>query len=326
MAQTSISPDQRYVRSGTSRTVAVARKSASPYRGYEVFLLPGVLWFLALIVAPFLVNIAVSFTKWQGVGTPIWTGLANYQKALGDSTFWTSFRNNLSLIVAMTIIPTIIGLFLAAFLFDYISKKFGAGVTSFFRAGFYVPQVIPIVVTAIAWRWILQPDWGAVNTLLRAVGLGSLAHNWLGDPATAMPSIMTMMVWFQIGYPLVIFMAALQRVDPELHEAAALDGASWLQSFAYVTIHLIRPEIYVVILTTMIHALKVFPPVWLMTRGGPGTATYVASYFSFRNFFEISNVGYGATIATILTVIIVLITIVYIRVQIQQQREEGLYG
>jgi raffinose/stachyose/melibiose transport system permease protein len=325
MAQ-SVSSNQGYARPGISPTLAVARKSASPYRGYEVFLLPGVVWFLALIVAPFLVNIAVSFTKWQGVGTPIWIGLTNYQKAFGDATFWTSFRNNLSLILAMTIIPTIVGLFLAAFLFDYISKKFSAGVTSFFRAGFYVPQVIPIVVAAIAWRWILQPDWGAVNTLFRAVGLGSLAHNWLGDPATAMPSIMAMMVWFQIGYPLVIFMAALQRVDPELYEAAALDGASWLQTFFYVTIHLIRPEIYVVVLTTMIAALKVFPPVWLMTRGGPGTATYVASYFSFRNFFEISNVGYGATIATILTVIIVLITIVYIRVQTQQQREEGLYG
>jgi len=310
----------------TSLAAVVRRKSSSPYSGYEIFLVPGIVIFLVLIVAPFLVNIAVSFTKWQGVGTPLWIGLTNYQKALSDATFWTSFKNNLSLIVAMTIVPTIIGLFLAAFLFDYISRKFGAGVTNFFRAGLYLPQIVPIVVAAIAWRWILQPDWGAVNSLLRGVGLDALAHNWLGDAATAMPSIMVMMVWFQLGYPLVIFMAALQRIDPELYEAAALDGASWLQSFFYVTIHLIRPEIYVVVLTTIIHALKVFPPVWLMTRGGPGTATYVASYFSFRNFFEISNVGYGATIATILTIIIVLITVIYLKVQTQQEREEGLYG
>ena len=321
-----VSPNDGRARPVASPTVAPARKSSSPYRGYEVFLIPGILVFLVLIVAPFLINIGVSFTKWQGVGAPLWIGLTNYQKALADSTFWTSFRNNLSLIVAMTVVPTIVGLFLAAFLFDYIAKRFGASVTSFFRAGLYVPQVVPVVVAAIAWRWILQPDWGAVNTLLRGVGLGSLAHNWLGDVATAMPSIMVMMVWFQIGYPLVIFMAALQRVDPELHEAAALDGASWLQTFFHITIQLIRPEIYVVVLTTIIHALKVFPPVWLMTRGGPGTATYVASYFSFRNFFEMSNVGYGATIATILTIIIVLITVAYLKVQTQQEREEGLYG
>jgi raffinose/stachyose/melibiose transport system permease protein len=322
----SISSDDEQARPATSPIATAARKNSSPYRGYELFLIPGIVVFMVLIVVPFLINIAVSFTKWQGVGTPVWIGLANYQKALADATFWTSFKNNLALIVAMTIIPTIVGLFLAAFLFDYISRKFGTGLTSFFRAGLYVPQVIPVVVAAIAWRWILQPDWGAVNTLLKGVGLGSLAHNWLGDAATAMPSIMVMMVWFQIGYPLVIFMAALQRVDPELYEAASLDGASWLQTFFYITIQLIRPEIYVVVLTTIIHALKVFPPVWLMTRGGPGTSTYVASYFSFRNFFEMSNVGYGATIATILTIIIVLITVAYLRVQTQQERQEGLYG
>jgi raffinose/stachyose/melibiose transport system permease protein len=318
--------DQPARPTASSAVVPWRKNTASPYSGYEIFLAPGIVVFLVLIVAPFLVNIGVSFTKWQGVGAPLWVGLTNYQKALSDATFWTSFKNNLSLIVAMTIIPTIVGLFLAAFLFDYISRKFGAGVTNFFRAGLYLPQIVPIVVAAIAWRWILQPDWGAVNSLLRGVGLSALAHNWLGDAATAMPSIMVMMVWFQMGYPLVIFMAALQRVDPELYEAAALDGASWLQSFFYVTIHLIRPEIYVVVLTTIIHALKVFPPVWLMTRGGPGTATYVASYFSFRNFFEISNVGYGAAIATILTVIIVLVTVIYLRVQTQQERQEGLYG
>jgi raffinose/stachyose/melibiose transport system permease protein len=137
---------------------------------------------------------------------------------------------------------------------------------------------------------------------------------------------MVMMVWFQIGYPLVIFMAGLQRVDPELYEAAALDGASWLQTFSHITVQLIRPEIYVVVLTTMIHALKVFPQVWLMTRGGPGTSTYVASYFSFRNFFEMGNVGYGATVATILAIIIALITVAYLRVQSQQERQEGIYG
>jgi raffinose/stachyose/melibiose transport system permease protein len=322
----SISSDDEQARPATSPIATAARKNSSPYRGYELFLIPGIVVFMVLIVVPFLINIAVSFTKWQGVGTPVWIGLANYQKALADATFWTSFKNNLALIVAMTIIPTIVGLFLAAFLFDYISRKFGTGLTSFFRAGLYVPQVIPVVVAAIAWRWILQPDWGAVNTLLKGVGLGSLAHNWLGDAATAMPSIMVMMVWFQIGYPLVIFMAALQRVDPELYEAASLDGASWLQTFFHITIQLIRPEIYVVVLTTIIAALKVFPPVWLMTRGGPGTSTYVASYFSFRNFFEMSNVGYGATVATVLTMIIVLITVAYLRVQTQHERQEGLYG
>lgn len=298
----------------------MAHKISSLSKGYVVFLLPGVFAFLLLIVFPFLANIGLSFTKWSGIGKPIWIGLANYDKAMGDSSFWASFKNNLLLIVAMTIIPTIIGLFLATFLFDYIVDKFGQGVSSFFRAGFYLPQIIPLVVAAIVWRWIYQPNWGALNGLLKSLGLDSLTRAWLGDHSTAMYAVMGMMVWFQIGYPLVIFMAALQRVDPELYEAAALDGASWLQKFFYITIHLIRPEIYVVVLTTAIHALKIFAPIYAMTRGGPGKATIVASYFSYQNFFERSNVGYGATIATVLTIIIILLTTVFIIVQTRREQ------
>jgi raffinose/stachyose/melibiose transport system permease protein len=299
-------------------------KGYSLNKGYAVFLLPGVLAFLLIVIIPFLVNIGVSFTRWQGVGAPTWIGLANYQKAMGDAAFWASFRNNLYLIVAMTIIPTLTGLFLAAFLFDYISTKFGQGVSNFFRAGFYLPQIIPVVVAAVVWRWILQPDWGVLNWLLTAVGLEALTRNWLGDAATALPSVMGVMVWFQIGYPLVIFMAGLQRIDPELYEAAALDGASWFQRFLHITIHLIRPEIYVVVLTTTIHALKIFGPIYAMTGGGPGTATIVASYFSYKSFFENSNVGYGATMATVLTILVILITVVYIRIQRQQEQRESL--
>jgi raffinose/stachyose/melibiose transport system permease protein len=300
----------------------MVQKSASPYKGYGIFLIPGFVIFFIIIVIPFVVNIGVSFTKWTGVGTPMWAGLANYAKAFGDSIFWTSFKNNLFLIMALTTIPTLIGLLLAAFLSDYIAKRFGNTVASFFRAGFYLPQIIPVVVAALVWRWILQPDWGVLNTFFKSVGLPGLAHNWLGDAATALPSVILMLIWFQIGYPLVIFMSALQRIDPEYYEAAAIDGATWLQKFRYITIPLIRPEIYVVILTTTIYALKTFGPVYAMTKGGPGNATMVASYFSYKNFFENSNVGYGATMSTVLTIIVMVITVIYVRVQTRQEQRE----
>jgi raffinose/stachyose/melibiose transport system permease protein len=277
------------------------------------------------VIIPFLINIGVSFTRWSGVGTPTWIGLANYQKAAADSTFWASFKNNMTLILAMTVIPTLVGLFLAVVLFDYVARKFGKGVAGFFRAGYYLPQVLPAVMAGVVWGWILFPtDAGSLNWLLKSLGITTQPVNWLGDAATAMISVMVVMVWFQIGYPLVIFMAGLQRVDPELGEAAEIDGASWLQRFAYVTIPQLRPEIFVVVLTTMIHALKVFGQIFVLTRGGPGSATMVASYFAYKNFFEISNVGYGSTIATILTLIIIVITIVYIRVQARQEPQESL--
>jgi len=297
----------------------VRQKIFSPKWGYTGFLLPGVILFLLIIIIPFLVNLGVSFTKWSGVQSPVWIGLDNYQKLLGDATFWASFTNNVIMIIAMTIIPTIIGLLLSTFLFDYIASKFGTAISNFFRAGFYLPQILPVAIAGVMWRWILQPDWGALNWFFNAVGLSSAAHNWLGDYATALPTVMMIMIWFQIGYPLVIFMSALQRIDPELLEAAQIDGASWLQRFYYITIHLIRPEILVVVLTTTIAALKMFGQIFVLTRGGPGTATIVPSYFAYQNFFEKANVGYGSAISTVMTLIIIVLTVLFINAQSKQE-------
>ena len=303
---------------------AALSKTYSPDKGYWIFLVPGTLALTLVIILPFLVNVGVSFTEWNGISAPEWVGLANYEKAFSDATFWASFQNNLAMIIAMTIIPTILGLFLATFLFDFIASRFGNTVASIFRSGFYLPQVLPVAIAGVVWRWILQPNWGALNYLLNSLGLESLTHNWLGDASTAMLSVMAIMVWFQLGYPLVIFMAALQRVDPDLYEAAAVDGATWWQRFFHITIHLIRPEIFVVVLMTIIHALKVFAQIFVLTRGGPGRATIVPSYFAYQNFFEKANVGYGATIATLMTIIIVIVTAVFITLQSRQERKDGI--
>ncbi|HEU4324915.1 MAG TPA: sugar ABC transporter permease [Roseiflexaceae bacterium] len=298
----------------------MVRKASRQDLGYALFLIPGLLLFVLIIVVPLLMNIGVSFTRWRGVGMPTWIGLENYALLLRDATFWASFRNNLAMIVAMTVIPTIIGLLLAAVLFDYVARVFRRGqrISSLFRAGFYLPQILPVAIAGVVWGWVLHPRTGALNWLLEAVGLGGLAHNWLGEASTALPTVMAIMVWFQIGYPLVIFMAGLQRVDPELLEAAAIDGATWFQRFFYITVRIIQPEIFVVVLTTTIAALKVFGQIFVLTRGGPGRATIVPSYFAYQNFFEKANVGYGSAIATIMTLIIVALTAVFIRVQAKE--------
>jgi len=290
-------------------------------KGYGYFLIPGITFFILLIILPFIANVGISFTKWQGIGAPEWVGLENYARALGDKVFWASFKNNLLLIIAMTIVPTIIGLLLAVFLFDYISEKFGPRWASFLRAGFYLPQIVPVVVAAIVWKWIFQPNWGVLNSLLTAVGLEHLTQNWLGDSSIALYSVMLMLIWFQIGYPLVIFMSGLQRIDPQIYEAAKIDGANWFRTFIHITIYMLRPEIGVVVLTTTIAALKTFGPIYAMTSGGPGNSTTVASYFAWKNFFEKSNVGYGSTMATVLTVLVIAMTVLFIKIQEQQEDE-----
>lgn len=289
---------------------------------YRLFLVPGLVLFLAVIGVPFLMNVGISFTRWQGVGTPDFVGLDNYRTLMSDATFWSSFEHNVAMIFAMAVVPTLIGLVLAALLFDVVDKHFGPRWVAVLRSGMYLPQVLPIAVAGIVWTWILAPDNGALNALLDAVGLGRLGQDWLGDPSFALLSVMAVMVWVQLGFPLVIFMSGLQRVDPTLLEAAEIDGASWLRRFWSVTVPQIRPEIYVVLLWCTIAALKVFPQIYVLTRGGPGGATNVPSYYSFQNFFEKTQVGYGAGIATVLTVLVLILTIGFLRVQTAGEDEE----
>jgi raffinose/stachyose/melibiose transport system permease protein len=290
--------------------------------GFWFYLIPGFVLFTIIILIPLVWNIYLSFTSWRGILPPVFIGLENWTDLLQDAKFWTSFLNSVGMIVAMVILPTLLGLVLAAMLFDLIGKKFGGRLASFLRATYYLPQILPIAVAAIVIGWILRPENGALNIVLKAVGLGGLQHNWLGSPDTALISIMFVMVWVQLGYPVVIFMAALQRVDPELYEAAELDGAGWFQRFRAITVNIIRPEIFVVALTCTIAALKVFGPIYILTRGGPGTSTIVPSYYSYSEFFQNQQVGYGATIATALTLVIIVLVIIFIKAQNAVERSE----
>ncbi|ASD21029.1 ABC transporter permease [Cryobacterium sp. LW097] len=289
---------------------------------FWIYLIPGLALLTLIIVVPLVWNIYLTFTDYRGIKPPEWVGLENWAKLAGDTTFWTSFSNSIAMIVAMVVVPTLLGLVLAAMLFDLIGKKFGGKIASFLRATYYLPQILPGVVAAIVIGWILRPQNGALNQVLDGIGLGGLAQNWLGDPDTALPSIMVIMIWVQLGYPIVIFMAALQRVDPELYEAAELDGANWIQRFQAITVSIIRPEIFVVTLTCTIAALKVFGPIYTLTGGGPGTSTIVPAYYAYSEFFQSQQVGYGATIATALTIVIAAVSVVFLLAQTRLERKE----
>ncbi len=290
------------------------RPQGQSSRSYWLYLIPGGLLFAGVIIGPLIYNIYLSLTKWSGVGSPKFIGFDNYIRLFSDSVFWISFKNSIAMIIAMVVIPTLVGLVLASVLFDYLGRRFGASSVSVLRAVFYLPQVLPVVVAGIVWGWILRPD-GAFNAFLDSIGLQGFTRDWLGDPNTALPMVMLVMVWVQIGYPVVIFMSALQRVDPEIYEAAEIDGAGWWARFRAITLPQIRPETFVVALTCTIAALKVFGPIYALTRGGPENATNVPSYFAYFTFFKKLQVGYGAAIATVLTLIIVLVAVAIMRWQ-----------
>lgn len=294
---------------------ATSRIPGSKPSRFVPYLIPGLIGIIAIVIVPIFWNFYLSFTRWRGVGPARWVGLKNWNHLMRDSTFWASFSHSLWIIVAIVIIPTILGLLISSALTDVIQKKFGARTSSTLRALYYLPQVLPVAVATIIMGWIFRPEDGAVNDLLAKIGLGSVQHNWLGSPSTALPILMVILIWIQLGYPIVIFMSGLQRVDPELYEAASLDGASWWQKFRVVTLPSIVPELMVVILTSTIGALKTFAPVYLLTKGGPENSTMVPSYYSYNQFFQLQQVGYGAAISTALTVVIIIFSIVFTIVQ-----------
>ncbi|AXE37543.1 carbohydrate ABC transporter permease [Acidipropionibacterium virtanenii] len=274
---------------------------------YWLYLAPMLVGTLIVVLVPFGYNVYLSFFHWKGGLAPMrFSGLDNYKNLMVDEQFWSGFVNSLFMIVGIVIIPTILGLILASSLFDYISKQFNDTVASVLRALLYLPQIVPIAVAGIIWSWVLATQNGVLNSVLEGFGISSLP-DWLGNPNIAIYAVVLMVMWLQLGYPVVIFMSALERVDPALYEAAALDGAGWWRRFFSITIPQIRPEIFVVVLTATISALKVFAPVLILTMGGPEGSTVVPSFYAYRNFFELSKVGYGSTISTVMSVLIIVI-------------------
>src|ERR1700680_2915102 len=171
-----------------------------PSAPYPLYLVPSAVLFVRVIAVPLAMNIGISLTQWPGVGPMKWVGLANYRHLLSDSQFWASFWHSVAMIIAMAVVAAVIGLILASALFDFIGRKFGPRTASVLRACIYLPQVLPIVVAGIVWGWILDPESGALNRLLKDVGLGSLAQDWLGNPKTALLTLMAVLVWVQLGY------------------------------------------------------------------------------------------------------------------------------
>lgn len=303
----------------TALTSDKVRKKYKNSNGvYWPYMVPGLIAFTLIVIVSFVWNIYLSFTKWNGLGAPKWIGLDNYTKLMVDETFWQSFLHSIVFIFAMAIVPTALGLIIASALFDYVSPRFGNATSAASRAGFFLPQIIPIPIAGLLWTWMLSSQTGIVNKVFTDWGHPEWAQNWLGDAKWAMFSVTIVLIWIQVGYTIVIFMSGLARADQSVHEAAAIDGATWFQRFRIITLNQLAPEIAVVLLTTTVAALKVFAPVYVMTQGGPGTATTVPAYYSYFNFIQTSKVGYGAAISTVLALLLIVMSLVIFRYQNKQ--------
>lgn len=273
-----------------------------PRRIGYLYLLPAFLVYAAFLLVPLLRAVQISFYDWDGNSVGTWAGLGNYADVLADPALRAAFGHALVLIVFFALIPVGVGLVLASILNRARVRGLG-----FFRTVVFLPQVVAMVVIAVAWRRIYAPD-GSLNDLLRSVGLGALARGWLGDYAAALPAVGFVGTWFEIGLVTVLLLAGMGRIPGELYEAARLDGAGPVREFLAVTLPSVRGEVAVALTLTVIAALRTFDLVYVTTRGGPGQSTFVPSYEVYNRAFQQGQVGSAAAIGVVLTLLIFAIS------------------
>ncbi|MFC7376497.1 MULTISPECIES: carbohydrate ABC transporter permease [unclassified Brachybacterium] len=276
------------------------------------FALPGLVFYLVFLVWPVISAMMTSFTNWDGLSPQrSFVGLDNYTAMLNDKVVGIAAVNNLLWCLVTIVLPMALGLFLAVLL------NRSSRTSPVFRTIFYTPAVLPLVSIASIWAWLYDPSEGAINTALSAVGLDALAQSWLGQDSTAIWAVMVPAVWVRTGFPMLLYLAALQSIPSELYEAAQVDGANRWQRFWGVTFPSLKDTHYIVLALSVIESFKVFDLVYAMTYGGPGYATQVMGTWMYANVFQYFNAGYGTAIAVVITVVAVGVGVPYVRSQVR---------
>ena len=285
-----------------SERARAAGPPGEPRRLGYLYVLPAFLVYAVFALYPLLKAVYLSLFHWDGLTVGTWAGLSNYAEVLTDERLRGGFLHALVLMVFYALVPLVVGLVLASIL--HRAQVRGLG---FFRSVVFLPQVVAMVVIAVAWRRIYAPE-GTLNSVLSAVGLESWTRGWLGDYVFALPAVGLIGSWFESGLVTVLLLAGMGRIPRELYEAARLDGAGAVREFFSVTLPSVRGEIAVALTLTVIAALKTFDLIYMTTSGGPGHSTTVPSFEVYRQAFEIGQVGLASTIGVCLTVIIFAIS------------------
>ncbi len=275
------------------------------------FALPFVIVFTLFLAGPILASLVLSFTDFglRDLRNPLGTdfvGLQNYQALLEDPKFRKAIVNTAYFVIVGVPLTLLLGLG-AALALDRGIRHF----RTVFRVGYYLPVVTSIVAIAVVWRFVLNPDQGLVNLLLAQVGIDG--PSWLAEPALAMPSIIAMAAWRNLGFAMIVFIAGLQTIPGQLYEAASIDGAGRWQAFRHVTLPLLRPTILFLVVVTTIGYLQLFEEPFVMTEGGPLDQTLSISMYMYQQGFEFFNQGYAAAIAWILFILVAIVAVAQFR-------------
>lgn len=262
-----------------------------------VMLAPSLLFLAAFTYWPILRSAVYGFYDVQ-LGSPevFFVGWENYQRLWHDALFWTSLRN--TVVYMVVTVPTSIAMALLL----AVALDRGLRGTALYRSTFFYPVMIPSVAAGMVWVFLYAPGYGPINGLLQSLGLPQL--EWLSDKRYALPAIIFMSIWKYAGYFMLILLAALQLVPRDLYEAARLDGVSGWRQLRHITVPLISPTLYFVLIIGVLHSYQIFDYVFVMTQGGPADATNVLTFYIYQNAFQFQDIGTASAIGNILLLVV----------------------
>lgn len=283
------------------------KRNISPY----LYIAPAFVVLIAVIIYPIFNVVYESFFT-SIAGQSRFVGLRNYKLALSDELFWIAIKNNLKLFLCVPIL-TVLSLLIAALLNSKIRGW------RFYRSMIFVPYILAIPVVGIVFSYLLQYN-GVINTLLENIGLGMFAADWLGNPDLAFPSVAIVIIWKQLGFGVILFLARMMSIDRTLYEAADVDGATWFQKFVKITIPQTKSIIEFYVMITLIEMLSwVFNFIYVMTAGGPGNKTTVLEYLIYKKAFSGGDFNIAMAISVLLLLVAAVLVVIH---QILLRKEE----
>jgi len=268
---------------------------------------PSFIPLIAFLILPMVAAVCLSFASWDLLSPIQWIGLGNFKELFTHAIFYKSLLNSVIFIVGY--LPLVYFLGLAAAL--GLNKKFRG--SSFLRAAYFLPVVTSWVVVSLLWKWILNPNGGIVNSFLHVLGIHG--PGWWTSPTWAMPSVIIASVWKDLGYVMLILLSGLQSIPPEYQEAAAMDGASKRQILFKITLPLLTPATFFVIVISLINNFQVFDQIYLMTGGGPDGSTSVLVQQIVKNAFDYGRTGFASAMSMLLFIILLIITLIQLGLQ-----------
>ena len=273
-------------------------KRITPY----LLVSPYLIHFLLFVAFPVIFSVVLTFHKWNIIAPMEYTGLTNYIRLFSDATFWKSLGNTLIFLVIHIPLQIVVALVIAEILNQNLKFR------GFFRAAFFLPVVVSGVVVTILWQQLYGFDVGLLNRLLTKIGLSKVG--WLTDPNLAMSSIAIMATWKNVGLYIILFLVGLQTVPNHYYEAADLEGATRMQKFFKITIPMINPTIFMVVILSTIGGFSLFIEPYVMTGGGPLNSTVSAVLYIYKQGFTYYHMGYASTLGLFFAVIILLVVVI----------------